>query len=113
MEPMKVLNDLVAFALEVTALVVYGYYGYQLGGKPWQKLLLAAVFMGVMALVWGRYLAPRAQGRLVMPMLLVAKLLVMGTAFAMLLDLGRSTQAVLFGIILVIHYSFAVLWKQV
>lgn len=113
MVQLKVLNYLVAFAIEVTALVVYGYFGYQLGERPWQKILFSVLFIGVMVLTWGRYLAPRAEDRLVMPMLLVAKLLVMGIAVAMLLYLGRFTQAVQFGAILLIHYALAVLWKQV
>ncbi|HSP47401.1 MAG TPA: YrdB family protein [Clostridiaceae bacterium] len=113
MELLKNLNYLVAFIIEITALIVYGQFGYQLGGRTWQKILLAGLFVGTMVLVWGRYLAPRANDRLVMPMLLVAKLGIMGTAVAMLLYLGRTGQAVTFGAVLVVHYTLAVLWRQV
>jgi hypothetical protein len=113
MEMLKNLNYLVAFAVEVTALVVYGYFGYQLGTRPWQKILLAVVFVGIMALAWGKHLAPRAEERLVMPRLLLAKLGIMGIAAAMLLYLGRTGQAAIFGAVLVVHYTLAVLWRQV
>lgn len=113
MELLKNLNDLVAFLIEITALVVYGHFGYEVGGRTWQKILLAGLFAGIMVLVWGKYLAPRAQDRLDMPMLLVAKLGIMGIAVAMLLFRGRLTQGIMFGAVLAIHYILAVIWKQV
>lgn len=110
---LKNLNYVVAFVVEVTTLVVYWYFGYQLGERPWQKILLAVAFVGIMALVWGNYLAPRADDRLVMPMLLLAKLAIMGIAVAMVLYLGRTGQAAIFGAVLVVHDTLAVLWRQV
>ncbi|WP_369139260.1 YrdB family protein [Modestobacter versicolor] len=50
----------VAFALELAALGVLGWGGWQLGGPTAVEVLLAGALPLVAALLWGLFAAPRA-----------------------------------------------------
>jgi Protein of unknown function (DUF2568) len=53
-------NAALAFALELAALGVLGWGGWQLGGPVAVRLLLAVALPVVAAVLWGLFAAPRA-----------------------------------------------------
>jgi hypothetical protein len=84
------LNATLAFALELAALAVLGWGGWQLGGPVAVRALLAVTLPVVAAVLWGLFAAPRAAhpstaGRL------VVQALVFGAA-AVLLAWGASPR---------------------
>jgi hypothetical protein len=50
----------VAFGLELAALAVLGWGGWQLGGPAAVRLLLAVALPAVAGLLWSLFAAPRA-----------------------------------------------------
>ena len=53
-------NATVAFGLELAALAVLGRGGWQLGGPPAVRIVLAVVLPIVAAVLWSLFAAPRA-----------------------------------------------------
>jgi hypothetical protein len=54
------LNATVAFGLELTALVVLGWAGWQVDGPVAVRVLLAIALPAGAAVLWGLFAAPRA-----------------------------------------------------
>ena len=84
------VNATVAFALELAALAVLGWGGWQLGGPVAVRALLAGALPVAAAVLWGSFAAPRAAhpstaGRL------AVQVLVFGAA-AVLLAWGASPR---------------------
>lgn len=72
-------NDVVAFFVEVAAVVVLAVWGYSLGTSTGTRVLLAIAIPAVAAALWACFAAPRAVFRV--PAAAVAvKVLVLGGA---------------------------------
>jgi hypothetical protein len=72
-------NDLLAFAVEVLAVVLLAVWGAHLGGTTVAHVLGGILVPAVAVVLWGLFAAPRARVRV--PVLVVAtKVLVLGTA---------------------------------
>ncbi|MEW1952542.1 YrdB family protein [Terrabacter sp. NPDC080008] len=72
-------NDLVAFAVEVLAVVLLAVWGAHLGTTTLEHVLAGILVPAIAAVLWGLFAAPRARSRV--PALVVAtKVLVLGTA---------------------------------
>lgn len=115
LELLKTINLGLAFFLELLVLVIYGYFGYQFlpdGTSQILRYLLAVVMIAIIAVPWGSYLAPRALHRLQMPWLLLIKLVIMMLGILMLLNMHRTSFAIVLAIFVAIHYLLAVIWKQ-
>jgi Protein of unknown function (DUF2568) len=84
------VNATMAFGLELAALALLGWGGWQLGGPVAVRVLLAVILPGLAAVLWSLFAAPRAAypsgaGRLTVQML------VFGTA-ALLLAWGAAPR---------------------
>jgi hypothetical protein len=77
------VNATVAFGLELVALAVLGWGGWQLGGPVAVRVLLAAGLPVVAAVLWSLFAAPRATFPSVAGRLAV-QALVFGTAAGLL-----------------------------
>ena len=116
MENLKIFNLGIAFLLEMAMLGIYGYFGYHLlpdGSPQLLRYGLAVLLPVLMAIFWGFFLAPRAGRRLQMLGLLIVKLIIMVAGVIMLWRLQHTTLTVIAAGIIAIHYSLAVMWKQV
>lgn len=72
-------NDLVAFGVEVLAVVLLAVWGAHLGHTALTHVLGGILVPGVAVVLWGLFAAPRARIRV--PLLVVAtKVLVLGAA---------------------------------
>ncbi|MFE2250149.1 YrdB family protein [Streptomyces lavendulae] len=95
-------NDLLAFLLEVAALLALAVWGYEWGGHLVVGAVLGAVVAGAAAVLWGAFAAPRARYPVPLPAVLAVKALVFGSAALALAGLGMRTQALWFaGLVLV------------
>ncbi|MFE3763246.1 YrdB family protein [Streptomyces sp. NPDC059104] len=96
------VNELLAFVLEVAALLALAIWGYDWGGRLVVGALIGAVVAGAAAALWGAFAAPRARYRVPLPAVLAVKAVVFGSAALALLGLGMRTQAAWFaGLVLV------------
>lgn len=94
MNPVRALSDVLAFALELVALVVLAWWGSGLGPTLLTHVVGAVVAPLLFILLWARWLAPRAARRLPMPWLVVAKLALYAAPVLALVALGRPGLAV-------------------
>jgi hypothetical protein len=108
----KAINLGISFIVELIALFIYGYYGYSTGTLGWQRILLAIVLPGTAAVFWGRYLAPNAAGKFVMPGLIIAKIAIMAVAAVMLFRMGNGIPGVLFFAVAAANLLLAVVLGQ-
>lgn len=116
------INLAIRFVLELAALGVMGYWGWQRAGdSPLRYVLLVAVPL-VAALLWGTLRVPGDPGDAPVAVAgwlrLVLEMAFFGFATWALFDTGKSTWGWVLGITLIVHYLVSydrILWllKQV
>ena len=74
-------NDVIAFLVEIGALILLASAGAQVDGPTVLRVALAVALPGVAALLWGLFAAPRARMRYI-PLQLATKVLVLGAGVA-------------------------------
>jgi Protein of unknown function (DUF2568) len=84
-------NDALRFFLELSALAAVAYWGWTEPHGALSWVLVVAAPLAV-AIVWGRWMAPRSSTRVGDPWRLIIELLVFGAAVA---ALARADQPVL------------------
>jgi hypothetical protein len=85
----------VRFAAELGMLAALAYVGWRIAaGSQALGLTLAVLLVAVAATVWGRWVAPRAEGRLEDPARLVVELALFGAAVVGLAAVGAWVPAV-------------------
>jgi hypothetical protein len=84
------------FLDELALLAVFGIAGAQLGTSTVASTLLAILLPVAAGVAWGRWLAPRARGRLAYPARLVAKLALFAAASVVLAATGPIWWAAAF-----------------
>lgn len=109
---MKSLNKLVSFLLELAMLGALVYWGFQVGGTLPMRLLLGLGVPVVVAIFWGKCMAPNARRRIAWPWLpLVAVMLFLGSAAALYFA-GAPTAATMLAALAVINCAFVFAWHQ-
>jgi len=91
-------NAALRFGLEVAALIVLGTWGWRTGSGATAYLLTAGAPL-LAALLWNRFVAPRAKWFLPLAGRLAIELLVFGSATAALLALGHAAYAVVLAVL--------------
>lgn len=85
----------VRFLAELGMLAALGYVGWRLAaGNEGVGAVLAVVFVALAAAVWGRWVAPRATGRLEDPARLTVEIALFGVAVVALAVAGAVVPAV-------------------
>jgi Protein of unknown function (DUF2568) len=104
------INLSLRFLLELAAIIIFGYWGYSLGGDG-TRILLAILFPLLFAVLWGVFAVkgdPSRSGKTVVQTPGIIRLLLelglFGAAAWMMLNLDYSTGALIFGSAVVIHY---------
>ncbi|MFF3603996.1 DUF2568 domain-containing protein [Streptomyces sp. NPDC002463] len=105
--PLHVLNEGLAFLLELAALAVLAWWGWESAEHVVLRLLLAVAAPALAALVWGLFAAPRARFRVPLAGVLCVKALVFGAAALALLDLGRPVWAASFAAVALVNTALA------
>lgn len=94
---MLTLNLVMAFGLELYALIAFGRWGAQSGQTPVARALLGAGAPLPMALFWGTWIAPRATIPVLPALRLLLQLLVFGLATAAFVTTHHPVSAGIFG----------------
>jgi hypothetical protein len=95
-------NLIVAFLLELCALVALGYWGVRTGGEPVTKTALGLGAPLFAAVLWGLFAAPRAPVSVPLVALGV-KVIVFGSAVAALYATGHRGLAIAFAVLGVVN----------
>lgn len=98
-ESFCLVNDVLAFLVELAALAVFAWWGAETGGGPAVSLLLGIGAPLVAAVVWGLFASPKARVKLPRAGVLAVQGLVFFMALICLDLVGHRTLAILFGVI--------------
>ncbi|MGW8763343.1 YrdB family protein [Streptomyces sp. NPDC055815] len=110
--PLHVLNEGLAFLLELAALAVLAWWGWDSAENVVLRLLLAIAAPAVAAVVWGLFAAPRARFRVPLAGVLLVKALVFGAAALALLAVDRPVWAVVFAAVTLVNTALATADRQ-
>ncbi|GAA0800366.1 YrdB family protein [Spirilliplanes yamanashiensis] len=90
---MAAVNLGVRFVLELCALAALAWGGWSVDADTWVKIVMAVLLPLLGALVWGRWVAPRASRPLPDPLRLAPEWVVFGGAVLALLFTGHPVLA--------------------
>lgn len=109
---LKMLNLALRFFLELCLLAALGYLGFRFGQVLLVKIMLAIILPLLAAIVWGRYLAPRA--RIVLPYWkwLSLQLILFAIAVVGLFITGKQQLAIIFGVAVALNIVLLAVWRQ-
>src|SRR5579859_2070207 len=99
----KAFNLAIAFLLELCALAALAFWGFQTGSTTLIKVLLAIGAPLVVAVIWGRFMAPTSRTRLRGRAYLAVKIVIFGIAAIALAVAGQGTLAIIFAVIAIIN----------
>ncbi|AJF68771.1 YrdB family protein [Streptomyces vietnamensis] len=110
--PLHVLNEGLAFLLELAALAALAWWGWDSAENVALRLLLAVAAPAVAAVVWGLFAAPKARFRVPLAGVLAVKALVFGAAALALLGVDRPVWAVVFAAVALVNTALATADRQ-
>jgi Protein of unknown function (DUF2568) len=99
-------NLLARFALELSALTAFAYWGLQ---THWVVAVLAAALMGF---VWALFLAPRRRIDLAKPARLVIEFVVFGAAALALAVADQPELAVVLAVVATLSGTLNYVWEE-
>ncbi|MFH8843007.1 YrdB family protein [Streptomyces sp. NPDC017868] len=110
--PLHVFNEGLAFLLELAALAVLAWWGWDSAEGVALRLLLAVAAPAVAAVVWGLFAAPKARFRVPLAGVLLVKALVFGAAALALLGVDRPVWAFGFAAVALVNTALATADRQ-
>lgn len=109
---MQTLNLGVRFALELCALVIYGYWGFSQGNTKITQWIFGFGISAMVAAAWGIFGSPKASVQLSQMSHLLFEIVIFGLPVILLFALGKPTLAAIYGIAAVINKILMLLWNQ-
>jgi hypothetical protein len=110
--PAHVVNEALAFVLELLALGAIAWWGAAAGGGLFGSLLLGIGLPLVAAVIWGVAASPKARVKLPLAGVLAVKALVFGAATLGLDGLGHRSLAILFAVVVAANTVIATLDRE-
>ncbi|MGW7066951.1 YrdB family protein [Streptomyces sp. NPDC054855] len=110
--PVHVLNEGLAFLLEVVALVVLAWWGWQSVEALALRILLAVALPAAAATLWGLFAAPKARIPVPLAGVLAVKTLVFGAAAVAWYAMGRHGWATAFAVVVAVNTTLATLDRR-
>lgn len=108
---MKQLNLAVKFLLELAALAAFGLWGASIASGVF-AVLLAIGLPVVVAILWGRFAAPRARRRLPLGLRAPFELAVFALAALALWDAASAAWGAAFAVIAVVNAALLTVFDQ-
>ncbi|HXS35567.1 MAG TPA: YrdB family protein [Flavipsychrobacter sp.] len=108
----KYLNLAIAFLLELCMLAAYSYWAFHIKGSILPRTLLAVGLPVAVVVIWGLFLAPKANIKLPVPLYVSLKTILFGMSIVLLYLSGRPTLAIIFAIVLIVNSTILYFMKQ-
>ncbi|WP_083312975.1 YrdB family protein [Floricoccus penangensis] len=108
---MKLLNDELAFLLELDSIIILSYWCFNLSSSKLISVALAIVIPLMFIVVWWIYLAPKLSYRLEGISLIILKLLLFSIVSYALISINKTSWAIVFMILVVINLVLSYIWK--
>ncbi|MBG0561108.1 YrdB family protein [Actinoplanes aureus] len=100
---MRMINLGLRFVLELCALAALAYGGWHTPGPVWSRILAAIGLPVLAAIVWGRWVAPKASHPLPDPLRLIPEWLVFGGGTVALIVTGHPLLAALLAVLAAVN----------
>ena len=110
--PLAAVNLGLRFSLEMTALVVLGFAGFNATENQVGAWALALGAPAIASVVWGAFVSPKAPARLDDPARLVVEVAFFALATLALVSLGSLPSAVLYSSLVALHLTMMFAFKQ-
>lgn len=112
MNTIKQLNLLVSFLLEITLLIIAGYWGFLQSENVIIKYILAVALPVAIAILWGFFAAPKSKKRLKNPVRTIFKLALFFMAVIFIYQTGHLIWAIGFAVITLLNVIIAFIFSQ-
>jgi len=108
----RATNEALRFLLEMSALVVLGLWGWQVGTTTISQVAFAIAAPAGAAMLWGTWVAPKSQRRLQDPARLAVELVVFGSEAAALVAMDQVGLAAILGLVVAVNLTLMFAWSQ-
>ncbi|WP_033323075.1 YrdB family protein [Actinomadura atramentaria] len=105
--PLHVVNEGLAFVLELAALAALCWWGFTTGGNVVVHILLGLGTPLAAAVLWGTLAAPKARVKAPLPGVLLVKAIVFGAAALALRGVDHTAWAVAFAAVALVNTALA------
>jgi len=109
---LHVLNEGLAFLLEVAAVVALSWWGFTTGGSMLLNIVLGIGAPVAAMVLWGLFAAPRARFKVALPYVLLVKAVVFGAGALALYGVDRTALAIVFAVVVVLNTTLATLDRE-
>lgn len=97
------LNMLLAFIVEVIAVISYGYFGVQLASTRVMQIISAIISIGVIVVIWGAFFAPKATHPWPEPWLYLGKFFILMMPSYIWYLRGNMSLAITWFVLILVH----------
>jgi hypothetical protein len=112
MQIIKLINQVIAFFLEMGMFISLGYWGFLQGKTNLTKYSFAIALPMIAIILWGFFAAPKSEYRLEFPIRIFFELCLFVIASFLLYRTGNSRLAIWFGAIALVSEIIAYILKQ-
>jgi hypothetical protein len=109
---LHVLNEGLAFVLEVAAIVALAWWGFTTGGNVVVDILLGIGTPVAAMVLWGLFAAPRARFKVALPFVLLVKAVVFSAGALAFYGVGHTTVAIVFAVVAFLNTALATLDRE-
>ncbi|MFB7534161.1 YrdB family protein [Streptomyces sp. NPDC056178] len=110
--PWFMVNEVVAFVVELAALAALARWGFSTGDGVAARLLLGIGTPAAAIVLWGMFAAPRARFRPPLAGVLLVKAVVLGGGVCAVHAVGHPVGAVFFGVVVVVNTGLAETFRR-
>ncbi|WP_246006734.1 YrdB family protein [Actinomadura pelletieri] len=105
--PLHVVNEGLAFLLEMATIVWLVWWGFATGGNVLVDIVLGIGTPTAAMTLWGLFAAPKARFKVALPFVLLVKALVFGAGALALYGVDRPVWAVTFAVVAFLNTALA------
>ncbi|MFA1546393.1 YrdB family protein [Actinomadura chokoriensis] len=110
--PLHVVNEGLAFLVEVAAIVALAWWGFATGGNLLINVVLGLAAPAAAIVLWGLLAAPRARFKVALPLVLLVKAVVFGSGALALYGVGHTAAAIGLAVIALLNTALATLDRE-
>ena len=112
MQTLKIINQIIAFSLEIGMLIVMGYWGAQQGKILFMKFLIPIALCSIAIILWGIFAAPKSAHRLEFTIRILFEMALFTIAALMLYKTDHKVLAISFWVIAFLNEMLSYVFKD-
>jgi hypothetical protein len=100
---LRTLNLGLRFLLELVALVAVGWWGVHVSDSTVAKIVLGLGLPLILAIVWGRFISPKATVKVSRPLWFALQAVIFGAAALALASVWSVAAGIVFAVVVVVN----------